>query len=249
MAEQKLFFQDDSLYIDRQNYVKKHSDMSIHDHDYLTISLLLNGTLIEHTPDATKIVKPGNVLIKPPGVMHGNIFTENCSILSFKLFDYKYYNFKWKQWNIIEQSGFLKHFLYVLHHKDRKHSFSELKNKLISIDSKENTSHMIPEKIRHVKHLIEVHFAEATQIYDLAKEVNLNPAYLGQVFKQSYNMDIKSYQQQLRLHYSVSEMFTPDLNLTQIAHNTGFSDQSHFSRIFKKSTDISPKRLTSKLNL
>lgn len=248
MNKSILFYKDDSIYLAKENYEKKRSDMKLHSHDYLTVSLLLTGSLIEHTSEATKIVKPGNVLIKPPGVVHENIFTESCSILSLKIFDHKHYNFNWKNWNVLEQSNALKQFLNVLYQKDRKHSLTQLKNNLLLTARKERIT-KIPTKIVHVKHLIENHFLEVLKITDLAKEVQLNPMYLGQAFKQYYNTDIKSYQQQLRLHFAVSQMCNQDKNLTEIAYKTGFSDQSHFSKSFKKSTKISPKKFTSIINL
>lgn len=222
--------------------------MKVHSHGYLTVSLLLTGSLIEHTPIATKIVKSGNVLIKPPGLMHENIFTEDCSILSFKLFDYNYYHFNWKTWTILEQPTLLKQFLNVLHQKDKKHALSKLKSALF-YSSKEDVPVKIPQKIRHLKTIIDVHFLELLHVNDLAKEVNLNPVYAGQAFKQYYHTDIKSYQQQLRLHFAISQMCNQKENLTQIAYKTGFSDQSHFSKTFKKNINITPKKFTALVNL
>ena len=125
--------------------------MLLHDHDYLTVSLLLSGELIEHTNKGTKVVKPGSVLIKPPSIMHGDIFTKDSSILSLKLFNFQYYNFNWNSWEIIEQSGLLKQFINVLHHKDRKHALAELKHSLISMSNQKKFKRAVPEKIKQVK--------------------------------------------------------------------------------------------------
>ena len=248
MNKNLIFHKDNSIHLAKENYVQKRSNMQIHCHDYLTVSLILEGSLIEHTPTSTKIVKCGNILIKPPGLMHENIFTEDCAILSFKIFDSDYYQFKWNEWSVLEQPTLLKYFLNVLHQKDRKHTLSELKNAL-QFSSKIDKTAKIPEKIKHVKTLIDFHFLEFIQISDLAKEVNLNPVYLGQAFIKYYQTDIKTYQQQLRLHFAVSQMCYQKENLTKIAYNAGYADQSHFSKTFKKSTKISPKRFTSFLNL
>jgi YesN/AraC family two-component response regulator len=249
MKKESVFHNDNSFYMNRHNYVKKHSDMEIHHHDYLTVSLILTGSLIEHTSESTKVVKTGSVLIKPPALMHSNIFTEDCSILSCKLYDYEYYNFNWDSWTILPQSGLLKQFIKVIHHTDRKQSLTELKEALLSNKLLKAAPIKIPEKIKHVKSLIDHHFIETIKISDLANEVNLNSLYLGQAFIQFYKIDIKSYQQQLRLHFTVSNMFSQEKNLTQIAYKAGYADQSHFSRAFKKSTDFSPKNFTTLLNL
>lgn len=240
---------DDSAYIGMQNYIEKNSDMQIHDHDYLTVSLLLSGSLIEHTNEGTQIVKAGDVLIKPPALMHSNIFPENCSILSFKLFDTKYFNFTWEDWEVIQKPGLLKEFLKVIANDKRKDSLSELKYALKAAMKKRQEDQHAPEKIKIVKHLLELHFLETVRITDLAHEVNLNPVYLGQAFKKFYGTDIKSYQQRLRLHYTVSKMFNQSDKLTQIAYSSGYADQSHFSREFKKQTLFSPKQFSSLLNL
>lgn len=249
MKKESTFHKDDSLFINRQNYVKRQSDMEIHGHDYLTVSFILAGSLIEHTSDSTKIVKAGSVLIKPPALKHSNIFTENCAILSCKIYDFKYYNLNWKTWTVLPKSGLLKQFLQVIKHTNKKKSLTNLKEALLFTVHKENPTIKVPEKIMHIKNLIDIHFSETLKIADLAREVNLNSMYVGQAFKQYYKTDIKSYQQELRMHFTVSNMFIQTENLTQIGYKAGYADQSHFSRAFKKSTDVSPKNFTRLLNL
>jgi AraC-like DNA-binding protein len=43
-------------------------------------------------------------------------------------------------------------------------------------------------------------------------------------------------------------MKTPSYSLTEIAYLTGFSDQSHFTRIFNKHTGENPSAYRKKVN-
>jgi AraC-like DNA-binding protein len=243
------YFEDSSIKVNRQNYKKRQSDMLPHDHDYLTVSLLLAGSLIEHTSMGTETVKAGSVLIKPSGLIHGDIFTENCTLLSLKIYDWNYYRFDLKNWEIIQQNILLKNFLKIVTSKNKKESLNQLKTDIAFITNKTDIKKTVPHKIKHVRKLIDTRFLEPIQITQLAKEVHMHPVHLGRTFKAHYKIDIKAYQQQLRTHFAVSEMLAKKNNLTQIAHATGYSDQSHFSREFKKSTDFSPKKIATLLNV
>jgi AraC family transcriptional regulator len=243
------YFKDSSITISRRSYKKAESDMLPHDHEYLTVSLLLAGNLIEHTNTGTRAVKPGSILIKPAALIHGDEFTKNCTLLSLKIHDWDYYNFDFNSWAIIQQNMLLKYFLKVVQSKNKKESLDELKANITAITNKCQIQKSVPDKIKHIRKLIDTHFLEALQISQLAKEINMHPVHLGRTFKENYNIDIKAYQQQLRTHFAVSEMITNSNNLTDISYSTGYADQSHFSRACKKSTDLSPKKITTLLNV
>jgi hypothetical protein len=72
-------------------------------------------------------------------------------------------------------------------------------------------------------------------------ELEINPAYLSREFSKYFdNLSFGDYIRKLRIEKAINLMESTDYSLTEIAYLTGFSDQSHFNRIFKKQTGQNP---------
>ena len=72
-------------------------------------------------------------------------------------------------------------------------------------------------------------------------ELEINPAYLSRKFSKYFeNLSFGEYIRKLRIEKAIHLMETTAYPLTDIAYLTGFSDQSHFTRIFKKQTGQTP---------
>jgi hypothetical protein len=74
-----------------------------------------------------------------------------------------------------------------------------------------------------------------------SEELEINPAYLSREFSKYFeNLSFGEYIRKMRIERAIELMQTTNYSLTEIAYLTGFSDQSHFNRIFKKQTGINP---------
>ncbi len=81
-----------------------------------------------------------------------------------------------------------------------------------------------------------------------SKELAINPAYLSREFSKYFeNLSFGEYIRKMRIEKAIQLMHASSYSLTEIAYLTGFSDQSHFTRIFKKFTGKNP--LAYKKNL
>ncbi|MFD2163974.1 chromate resistance protein ChrB domain-containing protein [Paradesertivirga mongoliensis] len=75
----------------------------------------------------------------------------------------------------------------------------------------------------------------------LSQELNVHPAYLSREFSKHFdNLSFGEYIRKLRIEKAMDLISSSKLSLSEIAYLTGFSDQSHFTRIFKKHTSVSP---------
>lgn len=75
---------------------------------------------------------------------------------------------------------------------------------------------------------------------EVSKELDINPAYLSREFSRYFdNLSFGDYIRKKRIDKAIELLQTP-YSLTEIAYLTGFSDQSHFTRIFKKHTGKNP---------
>jgi YesN/AraC family two-component response regulator len=75
----------------------------------------------------------------------------------------------------------------------------------------------------------------ALSLKDVSKELDINPAYLSREFSKYFeNLSYGEYIRKLRIEKAIELLETSNHSLTEIAYLTGFSDQSHFTRIFKK---------------
>jgi len=72
-------------------------------------------------------------------------------------------------------------------------------------------------------------------------ELAINPAYLSREFSKYFdNLSFGDYIRKQRIEKAIGLMTDTDYSLTEVAYLTGFSDQSHFNRIFKKQTGQNP---------
>jgi len=100
-----------------------------------------------------------------------------------------------------------------------------------------------PAWIRELEALIQDHIDTNMNISlkDVSKAVQVNPTYLSREFAAHFdNLTFGEYIRKLRIEKAVQLLDDPAHSLLDIAYLTGFSDQSHFTRIFKKHTGKSP---------
>ena len=72
-------------------------------------------------------------------------------------------------------------------------------------------------------------------------ELEINPTYLSREFSKYFdNLSFGDYIRKLRIEKAINLIESTDYSLSEIAYLTGFSDQSHFNRIFKKQTGQNP---------
>lgn len=74
-----------------------------------------------------------------------------------------------------------------------------------------------------------------------SEELEINPAYLSREFSKYFeNLTFGDYIRKLRIEKAQNLIETTNHSLTEIAYLTGFSDQAHFSRLFKVYTGLTP---------
>jgi AraC family transcriptional regulator len=88
--------------------------------------------------------------------------------------------------------------------------------------------------------LIHDKFSENLTITEIAAEVEIHPFHLSKVFRQFNHQSIGEFVNRLRIQFACGEFAKRDTSLAEIAFAAGFADQSHFTRIFKERTGMTP---------
>lgn len=115
---------------------------------------------------------------------------------------------------------------------------------------KSKTASRQPQWVRELKEMIQdqVDAQMSIDIKKLSSELELNPSYLSREFSKYFDdLNFGDYVRKKRIEKAMDLMKNPKISLTEIAYLTGFSDQSHFSRIFKKYTGDSPSQFRKNL--
>jgi AraC family transcriptional regulator len=82
---------------------------------------------------------------------------------------------------------------------------------------------------------------------ELSREACVHPVHLSRVFRHFHGQGIGEYVHRLRARTACTSMLNPELQLADISLATGFSDQSHFTRAFRKITGMTPQAFRATL--
>jgi AraC-like DNA-binding protein len=108
---------------------------------------------------------------------------------------------------------------------------------------KQSTSKKAPDWAKGLREMIQDQLDTnmSLSLQHVSNELEINPAYLSREFSKYFdNLSFGDYIRKLRIEKAIGLMTDTSYSLTEIAYLTGFSDQSHFNRIFKKQTGQTP---------
>lgn len=147
------------------------------------------------------------------------------------------------------------------YHQHEKHTTNPAEHLLIEVfekylrqtvpTAKGNTpGKKIPAWAKELKEIIQDQIDTSITLKQLSKNLDINPAYLSREFSKYFDdLSFGEYIRKLRIEKAIEYLNTSGYSLTKIAYLTGFSDQSHFTRIFKKHTGQNPSAYRKKLRL
>ncbi|WP_017154458.1 helix-turn-helix domain-containing protein [Bacillus bingmayongensis] len=81
---------------------------------------------------------------------------------------------------------------------------------------------------------------------DLAKSVNVKPSYLSNLFKKEVGISLSKYIQNERIEEAKKLLTLTTYSLSDICTWLNFNDQSYFTKIFKKVTNMTPRQYRGK---
>lgn len=114
--------------------------------------------------------------------------------------------------------------------------FNEEKNEYQSIKISKNISDDFKPILDYVMRM----YNKKITLDSMAKEFGTNRTSLNNLFKKETNMTAIAYIIDLRLRIAATMISDTDLPIAEIAERTGYSDVTHFERLFKKKYNTTP---------
>lgn len=96
------------------------------------------------------------------------------------------------------------------------------------------------ERIRRIMEYIQAHYAEKITLEELAEQIHLCRSESCRLFKRYMKESMFDYLLDYRIERSLELLRRPELDVTQIAGQTGFTSPGYFSKIFKRKMGCTP---------
>jgi AraC family transcriptional regulator len=99
-----------------------------------------------------------------------------------------------------------------------------------------------PRWLEYAREQIHLDLGARPSLSGLAQSVGVHPVTLARAFRRAFGCTVGEYVRTLRIERAVEQLAQTDLSLAEIALAAGFSDQSHFSNLFRRHIGLSPFR-------
>jgi len=97
-----------------------------------------------------------------------------------------------------------------------------------------------PRWLRHVRERLDSEFARRVTLVECAREAGVHPVHLAQSFRAHYGESFGQCIRRLRIELASRELAETPKPIAEIALESGFCDQSHLTRAFKRTRGLTP---------
>ena len=136
-------------------------------------------------------------------------------------------------------------YAWAKHLQKEKHTQNPVEHLLLDVFNKfikqKSSKKKTPGWVKELKEIIQDQIDTNLNLTEISKSLDINPSYLSREFSKHFdNLSFGEYIRKLRIEKAIELIKLNTHSLTEVAYLTGFSDQSHFTRIFKQHTGKNP---------
>ena len=99
-----------------------------------------------------------------------------------------------------------------------------------------------PRWLRHVNEILRCRFKESLRLGEISREVGMHPVHVAREFHRYYGTTIGQFRRQCRIDFACDRLVHSKLPIVEIAFESGFAQQPHFTNVFKRITGLTPCR-------
>lgn len=249
-----------------ENYHKRHSQLLHRHEDVLELFYVMKGEGQYIVGGREYIVQPGSLVICNANVLHGETpFREHtmesycCVLQNLCLVGLPENTLSRPAWNPVlyfsEDREAVEHILlalFVLHtHPENRETCSRLANALLALVYSRLRKRQQPngvtdknteEFIQSIMQYLDEHYMEPISLPDLGARFHISHHYLSHIFKDETGLSPMKYVMYRKIGESQNLLMNTDLPVGAISDRLGFSDNCHFSAMFKKYIGITPSQ-------
>ncbi len=140
------------------------------------------------------------------------------------------------------------------YHEHDKHTWDPMERLLLQVFNKFMRKELRKKKVpawavklkQTIQDQIDTNYS--LNLSEISKAVDLNPDYISREFSKYFDsLSFGEYIRKLRVDKAIELLHSGAHSQVEIAYLTGFSDQSHFIRIFKKHMGMTPSMYKNKI--
>ena len=238
-----------------------------HYHEYFELYYLESGRRFHMVQDEMYEMYPGQFMIFAPYIMHRSFGDQNMSFKRLVLYFERDEILSEGLRKTMEagvgvyrpdkqEETFIHRILgNILEEQENPHAFSEeylaiqLNGLLLRIARELEKPERIKkrDRIGEALHVIHTIFDKEISLEQLSRTFYLSPYYLCREFKKHTNTTIVQYLNVTRIMNAQRKLLETNHSITEISRETGFSNITHFNRVFKSITGVSPSQFRKQL--
>ena len=226
-----------------------------HDHAHPFFCLGLSGTFVERSEGRTWTGRPTTVFFHPSEAEHSELFGGgggrlfNVQLGAEWLAGLDRFDVRPPERQVDATGGRLTWLASALYREFRRNdTASDLAIDGMALallahvvrQEQAPESHRRPAWLDRVVELLHDRFDRPMSIAAIAAEVDIHPVHLARVFRRHYRCSPAEYLRRIRVRRACELLAREEETLTAIAFATGFADQSHFTRNFRRAVGVTP---------
>jgi AraC family transcriptional regulator len=99
-----------------------------------------------------------------------------------------------------------------------------------------------PRWLRNVNEILRCRFKESLRLGEISREAGMHPVHVAREFHRCYGTTIGQFRRQCRIDFACDRLVHSKLPIVEIAFESGFAQQPHFTNVFKRITGLTPCR-------